>query len=127
MATSKIPNPHDDNKADKATLGVMSEHSVASKSASASTWVDLDSITLNAGTYIVYGYISVVASGKGASIRLSTHPSIRQSVHGSDSNGYSAQVCDFVSFSASTVVTLQAWSAAALTYSNVGIRAIRLK
>ena len=114
-------------KANKAQLGPIVENAVASKSATASTWADLDSITLAAGTYIVSGYISIVASGKGASIRLSTHPSIRQSVHGSDSNGYSAQVCDFVSISESTTIKLQAWSSDALTYSNLGIRAIRLK
>lgn len=98
-------------------------------SAYKNSWTTNCTITLQPGTYIVWGYASTSGSGQGRTIRLTATngtPEIRQSIHNSDGNVYSANIVNVYKITSAATVSLQSWSAASGTWQSIGMLAYRI-
>lgn len=109
-------------------IGTMTAGILITKTLNAAAWTNMISVTLPAGTWCIIGQMNAAALGLASTIRFDggTIPA-RQSVYYADGNVYSNNLTSIETFSVSTTIYMQAWSATSFTANDVLLYAIKLK
>lgn len=114
-----------------SAVGDIYEGSIANNvTLTANAWNTVVSNTFPAGSWIITGYVTIPTGTQGAGITI-TMSSIgssfaRQSVYAHGGASYSANVTGYIKLTENTTVTLQVWSASAITVTGCIIRGIRI-
>ena len=96
----------------------------------ANAWTTVVSNNFPAGSWIITGYVTIPTGNQGAGITI-TMSSIgnnfaRQSVYANGGASYSANVTGYIKLTETTAITLQVWSASAISVNNCRIRGMRI-
>lgn len=103
---------------------------VNSVTLTANAWTNVLSNNFAAGSWIITGYVTIHTGNQGAGITI-TMSSIgsgfaRQSVYAHGGASYSANVTGYIKLTGTTAITLQVWSASAITVDGCRIRGMRI-
>lgn len=109
-----------------AAIGNTVANSTLKATSCSTSWTDLLSATLAAGTWIVVAVATVAGSGASFTLESKTHTGNRNSVYCNTSDKYTACVMDVITLSEQTTVTFAGWARPSVTVDTGSIRAIRI-
>lgn len=110
-------------------LGIVTKsNEISTFSVNAATWTTIDSITLNAGTYILVGKTQMPSgSGNGCLIRFSSDNANVQGVNQHASLIQGMNLSSMLVITSQTTVNLQAYCTSAISLLSIQISAMKIK